>query len=71
MCLVLVFEKSSNFSEPLLKFREIAKQYDKKRVRFLYLYEDIQVQFVNQLNVNNQSKVTLCADKELSLKVFF
>ncbi|XP_012556009.1 dnaJ homolog subfamily C member 16 isoform X1 [Hydra vulgaris] len=71
LCVVLMFEKTSNFSEPLLAFRELqkSKELDKKKVQFLYLYEDVQVQFVKQLSVNNQTKVLLCSDNEPSLKL--
>jgi len=72
LCYVLFVNKNTEYSTHLWKFRENARDEDRmkeSRSRFLYIYANVQKDFVKSFDQGLDNYATPCADKSLPLKV--
>ena len=71
--MVLVTARDTNFSKHLWKFRVMSRdriKFEKRNVRFLHMYENIQVKFTDVFEHDNHATMPLCADGTYPLKVW-
>ena len=71
--MVLVTARDTNFSKHLWKFRVMSRdriKFEKRNVRFLHIYENIQVKFTDVFEHDNHATMPLCADGTYPLKVW-
>ena len=69
----MVTARDTNFSKHLWKFRIMSKdriQFENRNVRFLHIYENIQVKFTDVFEHDNHATMPLCADGTYPLKVW-